>query len=148
MKIKEIMSRNVPLLKVTDSVEKAIQILTKVPQAALPVVNNQGKIVGELHQRELLLLDIGQEEFKEKEGIGFGKLKLLLASKAKTVKDIMNEHELTLSPDDDVQAAAKLLYDEELGTIPIVDKKGKLVGVLTDICVLKHYKKILAKNKK
>ena len=147
MKIKEIMSKTIPVLTVTDPIKKAIHLLIKVPQSALPVVNNKGKVIGELHQRDLLLLDIGKEEFAEKEGIGFGKLKLLMASRAKTVKDLMTEHELMLSPEDDVQEAAKLLYEENLGTIPIVNSKGKLVGVLTDICILKHYKKILAKNK-
>jgi Mg/Co/Ni transporter MgtE len=88
------------------------------------------------------LLDIGKKEFND-EDIGLGQLKLLTAKNAKTVKELMDRHEFTVSPDDDVLDAAKLLYDEEISTLPVIDKKGKLLGVLTDICILKHYKKLM-----
>jgi len=147
MKIKEIMNKNIPLINADDSIEKVIRMLIKIPQSALPVVNKKGKVIGEINQRELLLLNVGKKEIAENEGLGFKQIKLLLKTKAKKAKEIMNKYELTLSPDDEVIDAAKLLYDEDLGTIPIVDQKNKLVGVITDICILKHHQKILGQKK-
>lgn len=142
MKIKSIINKNIPKLYAEDSIEKAIKLLVSIPQSALPVLDKQGKVIGELSQRDLLLLDIGTEEFRD-DKLSFKQVKFLLAKTAKKVKDLMMKHQLTLSPDDDVLDAAKLIYDNNISTIPIVDSKDKLLGIITDICILKHYKKIL-----
>ena len=139
------MDKNIPLVYANEPIEKALKLLVSIPEAAIPIVDRSGKVVGELSRHELLLLDIGDIEFHD-EGVGFGEVKLLLAKKAKKVKDLMNKHEVTLSPDDNVLMAAKILYEEELSTIPVIDSKKKLVGIITDICILKHYKKILQKK--
>jgi len=145
MKIKEVMDKNIPLVYANEPIEKALKLLVSIPEAAIPVVDRSGKVVGELSQHELLLLDIGDIEFHD-EDMGFEEVKLLLAKNAKKVKDLMNKHEVTLSPDENVLMATKILYEEELSTIPIIDSKKKLVGIITDICILKHYKKILQKK--
>ncbi len=146
MKVKEVMTKKVPKIYADDSIGKAIKLLVSIPQKALPVIDKKGKVVGELNQKELLLIDIGQKEFEEEGGLGFRKLQFILKKGAKKVKDLMERHEFTISPDYDVLEAAKILYDEDLSTIPVIDEKGKLLGILSDICILKHYKKILGKK--
>ncbi len=145
--VKDVMDKKFKTLRATDSIHDAVKLLTSIPEGAVPVVAHGKTIVGEISQSKLLLLDLKDDQMSE-EGLGFMKLKRILAKRAKKVKDLMNVHEVVLSPEDDVSTAAKFLYEEELSTIPVVDSKDKLVGVITDICVLKHYKKILGKKKK
>ncbi|WP_421901960.1 CBS domain-containing protein [Maridesulfovibrio sp.] len=45
-------------------------------------------------------------------------------------KDIMTSGALTLEPDNDVATAAKLLLEKHLNGLPVVDRSGKLVGVI------------------
>ncbi|MBI2653525.1 CBS domain-containing protein [Candidatus Woesearchaeota archaeon] len=142
MKVKDIMDRKVPKLHENDAIGHAISILVKVPYFALPVLNKEGKYVGELSQRKLLLIDIGKQEFKD-DILSIEQIKMLIAHSAKTVKEIMDTHNFGLIPEDDVFYAAKLLYDQNISSLPVLDKKGKLLGVLTDICVLKHYKGLI-----
>ncbi|WP_321403570.1 CBS domain-containing protein [Maridesulfovibrio sp.] len=47
-----------------------------------------------------------------------------------TAKDIMTSGALTLEPESDVATAAKLLLEKHLNGLPVVDRNGKLVGVL------------------
>lgn len=45
-------------------------------------------------------------------------------------KDIMTKDVLTLTPDTEVTKAAKLLLERGFNALPVVDKSGRLVGIL------------------
>jgi CBS domain-containing protein len=47
------------------------------------------------------------------------------------IRDVMTPNPRTLSPDDSIQNAARLMRDEDTGAIPIVEN-GRPVGVVTD----------------
>ncbi len=44
--------------------------------------------------------------------------------------DIMTPEPVTLSPDSDIRTAALLLLDRKINGAPVVDKNGRLVGVV------------------
>jgi CBS-domain-containing membrane protein len=52
--------------------------------------------------------------------------------KSMTVKDIMTEDVVTVRPNDAITEAAKLLYKHSITGLPVVDKKNKLVGIITE----------------
>jgi CBS domain-containing protein len=45
-------------------------------------------------------------------------------------KDIMTKELITISPDTEVSRAAAILLDKHINGLPVVDKKGRLVGIL------------------
>jgi CBS domain-containing protein len=49
-----------------------------------------------------------------------------------TVQEIMTRFPTTLGLDDTVHKAAQIMRDEDIGSIPIVDENGSLVGMITD----------------
>ena len=57
-------------------------------------------------------------------------------------KDIMTSGALTLEPESDVTTAAKLLLDKHLNGVPVVDKNGKLVGVICQSDLVAQQKSI------
>lgn len=146
MKVKDVMNKKFQVLKSTDSIAKALDLLIKTSQSAMPVVDKKGAVVGELDQKKLLLIDVGQLDFVEQEGLGFEQLRLILSKRAKKVEEIMEKHNFSVSPNDEILQVAKLIYEEDISTIPVIDN-NKLVGVITDIDILKHYKKIIGKKK-
>ena len=44
--------------------------------------------------------------------------------------DIMTKDPITIAPDAEITQAAKLLLEEGVNGLPVVDKKGKLVGII------------------
>jgi CBS domain-containing protein len=50
---------------------------------------------------------------------------------AQTIHELMTENPRTVTPDDTIVDAAKLMRDEDAGVVPIADG-DRLVGVLTD----------------
>ena len=47
------------------------------------------------------------------------------------IRDVMTPNPRTVSPDDSIQNAARIMRDEDTGVVPIVDN-GRAVGVVTD----------------
>jgi CBS domain-containing protein len=47
------------------------------------------------------------------------------------VRDVMTSNPRTVSPSDTIQAAARIMKDEDTGVVPIVEN-GKAVGLITD----------------
>jgi CBS domain-containing protein len=56
---------------------------------------------------------------------------LHLVESKKPVKEIMNKKILTVSPDDRIIHARRVMIDEKIARLPVVDK-GKLVGMISD----------------
>jgi CBS domain-containing protein len=53
------------------------------------------------------------------------------------VRDIMTEPPLTCTPETSVAVAARLMREADYGTLPVIDSRGQLVGIITDrdICL-------------
>jgi CBS-domain-containing membrane protein len=56
--------------------------------------------------------------------------------------DIMTPDPVTLAPDTDILAAAKLLLERKINGAPVVDPKGMLVGVLTQSDLVAQQKQV------
>ncbi|MEW5733253.1 MAG: CBS domain-containing protein, partial [Thermodesulfobacteriota bacterium] len=56
-----------------------------------------------------------------------------------SLSDLMIKNPITAGPDDDVEAAARVIYHRKIGGLPVVDKKNKLVGILTVIDILRSF---------
>jgi CBS domain-containing protein len=47
-----------------------------------------------------------------------------------SVKEVMSKKPITLSPDDSISDAARLMHKSDFNRIPVVDEDGKLVGLI------------------
>ena len=47
------------------------------------------------------------------------------------VKDVMSKNTVTISPDDSISDAARLMRKHDFNRLPVVDSEGKLVGIIT-----------------
>lgn len=59
-----------------------------------------------------------------------------------TARDIMTTDLITLSPDMEISAAAKLLLENRINGAPVVDDGGKLVGILCQSDLVAQQKKL------
>lgn len=47
-------------------------------------------------------------------------------------KDIMTREVITVRPDTSIEEAAKLMVDNKVSGLPVVDEEGKIVGIVTE----------------
>lgn len=57
-------------------------------------------------------------------------------------KDIMKKELITLSPDTEITAAAKILLERRINGAPVVDGKGRLKGILCQSDLIAQQKRI------
>lgn len=93
----------------------------------LPVVEDGG-LVGIVTERDLRLAAppvwaVGGEEVRA-------------ALSSKKVGDVMGPHVITATPETPIEEAAKLLYENRIGCVPVM-KDGTLVGILTESDLLR-----------
>lgn len=133
------------LLTFTDSltVHDAVTLLLKFGVSGAPVVHNStGELVGVVSSFDFLQQEAGEgtllppiENSSSKDTVE----SYLNAAKkicAKRVGDLMTTNIRTMEASGSMRDAAALMSQERLHRLPIVDEKGKLVGMLTSSDVM------------
>lgn len=59
-----------------------------------------------------------------------------------TAKDIMSKNIVSISPESEITQAAKLLLEERVNGLPVIDGSGRLVGILCQSDLIAQQKKI------
>lgn len=111
MQVSQIMSKKIFAITPDKGVGQALQEMQKHNIRHLPVVKGE-RMVGWITSRDLR--------------------EVLLASMLEkiTVADVMLQAPITVTPDTDVEEAARLIHEHKIGGMPVVEGE-KLVGVIT-----------------
>ncbi|MCK4988316.1 MAG: CBS domain-containing protein [Desulfobacterales bacterium] len=120
MKIHSLMIENPITIKPNASVAEAIELMKTNSIRHLPVVTTGNKLQG-----FLTLADMKQ-----------GLIPSMLGDIS--MDDLMIKNPITVSPDDDIEFAAQLIYNHKIGGMPVV-KKGRLVGIVTATDMLRTF---------
>jgi len=122
-KVREIMTTNVYHVRPDDRVIHARRILFDNDIARLPVVED-GKVVGMLSDKEI---SFAFSDIKRSYSLGQQNhhIRELL------VKDVMKTPAIVSDGDITVEEAAKIMMENEIGCIPIVNKDEKIEGIVT-----------------
>lgn len=90
----------------------------------MPVVK-KGKVVGIMTRS-----DVRSAQPSSATTLNVWEMNYLLA-KLK-VKDVMTTDPFTIGPDDTIKRAAELMHQHRIGALPVVEKDGLLVGIITE----------------
>jgi CBS domain-containing protein len=138
MWVKDVMEK--PVLISPDSTKKQILAAAKKnPSADVFIVVDKNKnFLGEISEEDLFLMLLPNDLYDDI-GIqlGFDLEKKFFAN---TAKEVMRPHDITCSQDDDVMEVALMLVREEVDVIPVLNDKGKVVGVVNEGVLLRHMK--------
>ena len=105
--------------------------------SAFVVLADDGKVIGVVSDADML----PKEALDGGDGGGRGLITGILHRKAHekargiTAGDLMTSPAVTVTPDDTVEHAARLMYDRRLRQVPVVDAAGRLAGIIdrTDV---------------
>jgi CBS domain-containing protein len=109
--------------------------------SAFPVLDDAGQVIGVVSESDLLAkLALGGGE-DEMPGMISGILRHHELEKARglTAADVMTAPPATVSPDDTVEHAAKLMYSRKVKRLPVVDADGQLAGIVSRADLLTVY---------
>ncbi len=141
MKVKEIMKKDVTSVKPTDSVMDVLNLLLKMEISGLPVIDEQGKLVGMFTEKDILshilpsyIQKVGR--FIYEENPKATKIKLAELNKIK-VAQLMRKEVITATEDTALCEVARVMLTQKARRLPVVDKSGKVVGIVARGDVLK-----------
>jgi acetoin utilization protein AcuB len=123
MLVKGWMTSDVMTIDEDTSMMKASQIMKENNVRRLPVMH-KGKLVGMVTDR-----DIKEASPSKATTLDVHELYYLLSELK--VKDIMSKNIITIGPEDTVEKAAVIMLEHRISGLPVVNDKGKLVGVIT-----------------
>lgn len=129
MLVKGWMTSDVMTIDEDTSMMKASQIMKENNVRRLPVMH-KGKLVGMVTDR-----DIKEASPSKATTLDVHELYYLLSELK--VKDIMSKNIISIGPEDTVEKAAVKMLEHRISGLPVVNEKGKLVGMITQGDVFK-----------
>jgi acetoin utilization protein AcuB len=120
MKISTLMISDPITITENASIEKAIEVMKINSIRHLPVVAKGKRLKG-----FVTLADLKQ-----------GLIPSMVGDVS--LADLMIKDPIVVDPDDDVEIAAKIIYNHKIGGIPVV-KRSKLVGIITETDILRAF---------
>jgi CBS domain-containing protein len=118
--LSEIMSTELVTCSPEDEVDNVWRLMQNRSFAGLPVVNG-GRVVGMVTQKDLLESGVIFPTFEAKKG------------RFKTppkISSVMKTLVISLPPTATIKEAAKLMIEKNIGRVPVVDGKGKIIGIV------------------
>lgn len=128
--VADLMITNLVTLKENDSLAKAKTLMAEKSIRNLPVVDDDGKCLGMLTQREYLkhaFYLVSQ----------FGTQQLTKKEEQTPVRNALNKDTLTVAPNLSLKTAAEFFIENKYGSLPVVDENGLLVGILSPVDFVK-----------
>ena len=136
MKVKDVMRRSVVTLGADDNLSVADDVMTMGRIRHLPVVDGRRRVVGLVTQRDLYKAAISSvlRFTKAKEHEWLGKIK---------VSAVMTKKVTTIDMEAGITDAVDKMLSKKFGCVPVTDKDGCLVGLLTESDCLRCFHDLL-----
>ncbi len=126
MLVRDVMTTRAVTVRPDARVKQAIELLDDHQITAMPVVDDDGRLVGVVSEadvlRDALLPDRRAHEIPSH---AEGRTKVL------TVGDVMTRLTMSVTADADLAAAASVLVDTAIKSLPVVDDDGRVVGMVS-----------------
>ncbi len=120
MKVHEWMIRNPVTVSKDQDIRDCVDLMKDFSIRHLPVVENK-KLVGLVTESDLR------------------KVSSASSMEHMTVENVMIPQPITVSPDTDIEDAAKLIYFNKIGGLPVVDDDQELIGIITVMDLLEVF---------
>jgi acetoin utilization protein AcuB len=132
MFVRDRMSSPAVTVKPDTPFQEALKLMRARQFRRLPVVNEQGTLVGIVSERDLLYASPSPAI-----SLSVWELNYLLSKLE--VQEIMTEEVITTTPDAFIEDAARVMVEHRIGGLPVVDEEDHVVGVITETDIFKTF---------
>ena len=121
MKVREVMRQQAVFCGLETTLASAVELMRKTGCGFLPVVGEGANVIGVITDRDICIA-LGTRNQKPTDAL---------------VQDVMLPEQYTFpklftcSPEDDIRCVLKTMRMEKVRRIPVVDREGVLVGILS-----------------
>ena len=141
MKVSQVMSKDVKSLLPDMSAKEALEILFSMQMSGLPVIDQQGKLLGMFTEKDILknilptyIESVGRFTYADDPKGIKSKVSELVNIK---VKDIMRKEVITVDEDSSLSEVARIMLTQKIRRVPVLNKEGKVVGIVARQDVVK-----------
>jgi CBS domain-containing protein len=133
--VKDVMTTHVVAVRLKATYKDMATRLREFRVSAFPVLDNDNKVIGVVSEADLLAKEaLEYSAHGVAGGIRHGRERAKAA--AVTAADLMTKPAVTIGPDETVSHAARLMYSRKVKRLPVVDDRGRLVGIVSRADVL------------
>lgn len=112
------------------AVAEALSFMRQHNIRRLPVLDKKDRLVGIVSEKDLLYASPSPATSLSVYEIGY------LLSKLK-VEEVMSKKVIAISPQAPLEEAAKVMVDNKVGGLPVIEDENRLVGIITETDVFK-----------
>ena len=120
---KDVMSKRVATVSAEANIKEVIRLLVENKVTGLPVVSENGDLLGIVTEKDILRMLLYDRDVKEK-----------------TAADLMTTEIISFDEDDDLMKIFKSLVEGEFRRVPILSE-GKLAGIISRADIIKFLSK-------
>jgi CBS domain-containing protein len=115
VKVRELINSNVPTLSRQTNLAEAGSVLGRTGLSALPVVDRADRVIGLVTEKDVLL-ELARQDVSPSDLL---------------VEDVLIGRPPVVDENDDVLRCLDLMKRERVGTIPVVDRDDRLLGIVS-----------------
>jgi acetoin utilization protein AcuB len=126
----DLMTENPRTMLPTDTVSQAVEALQSMNVRHLPIVDEGGRLIGMLSDRDLGPLMRTFTEDAEVEH-------MVVPLSRRRVAELMSSDVVSVDLESDLAEVIELMLDERIGAVPVVDDADNVVGIISYVDVLR-----------
>ena len=119
--IRDLMTSNPTTVEPDKTVVDAAKLMSKKDAGLIPIVEGQ-KLVGTITDRDIAIRVVAEGKDPQ----------------STKVSDVMTSRLVTVDPDQDLDEALRLMAENQVRRLPVVEEDGKVVGIVAQADVAKH----------
>jgi len=131
VRVRDLMSAEVTTLRRNDALSIADDVMRLGRIRHLPVVDDDGALVGIVSQRDLFRGALAR-------ALGYGRHAQQKLLGQLLVKEVMTNDPVTIAPDAPIAEAAQLMLRRKIGCLVVVED-GSIAGILTESDFVKRF---------
>jgi CBS domain-containing protein len=130
-RVSEVMTQAVVTVTASTPFKEIVELLRTHRIAAVPVVDDHGQVLGVVSEADLLV----EQEFPRDHEPTFGERFRHHADQAHShgpvARDLVSSPAVTISKDAHIREAVRLLHAQHVKRLPVLDRTGRLVGIVS-----------------
>ena len=137
--VADVMIEDVVLVAPSTPFKRLVDLMWVNEVSALPVIDERGVLAGIVTESDLLVraeFTPGSVNGKNRKAEIFSKLQ---AASPLTAADVMTSPVVAVRPEDTLTDTARLMRTRQLRRLPVVDRAGALVGMVSQVDLLKVF---------
>ena len=143
LRVSDVLSKNVVTVSADDTLQTALELMAENRVTALPVIDGQGRCTGILSASDIV--DITRSINEDMHDVGGGDeasyqwLRDNLAEHdmaRRLVNEFMTDNVATVTGERSLPDAAAEMLRSRVHRLPVVDKQGKLLGIISTMDIL------------